>query len=71
MDDAAVAQMRGDPLAAQENLDGLQGDPCLDLLMHEVVRDAVIVFGDLDVVVEIEPIDPVALQRFQARPATA
>src|SRR5581483_5523313 len=43
------------PLSAQENLDGLLGDPRLDLLMHEVVGDAVVVLGDLDVIIEIDP----------------
>src|SRR4029077_288109 len=50
-----AAQMRGDALAAEEYLDGLEGDPCLDLLMHEVVRNAVVMLGDLDMVVEIDP----------------
>ena len=50
-----AAQMRGDTLAAQENLDCSRGDPCLDLLMHEVVRHAVIMFGNLNMIVEIDP----------------
>ena len=50
-----AAQMRSDTLAAEEDLDRLRGDPCLDLLMHEVVRHAVIVLGDLDMVIEVHP----------------
>src|SRR4051812_11916545 len=47
--------MRRHPLAAQENLDGLLGDAGLDLLTHEVVRDAVVMLGDLDVIIEVDP----------------
>lgn len=50
-----AAQMRGDTLAAQENLDGLEGDPCFDLLMQEVVGNAVVMLGDLDVIIEVDP----------------
>src|ERR1700728_3777213 len=50
-----AAQMRGDALAAQENLDRPCGDPRLDLLVYETVRNAVIVLGDLDMIVEIDP----------------
>ena len=50
-----AAQMRRHTLAAQENLDGLQGDPCLDLLTHEAVGNAVVMFGDLDMIIEIDP----------------
>ncbi len=50
-----AAQMRCHPLAAQENLDGLLDDPRLDLLMHEVVGDAVVMLGDLDVIIETNP----------------
>src|SRR6516162_10490099 len=49
-----AAQMRGHALAAQENLDGPGGDPRLDGLPDETVRNAVIVLGDLDMVVEID-----------------
>ncbi len=51
----SAAQMRGDPLAAEEYLDGLLGDASLDLLMHEVVRNAVVMLGDLDVIIEVDP----------------
>src|SRR5579863_9928224 len=50
-----AAQMRRHPLAAEEELDGLLGDASLDLLMHEVVRDAVVMLGDLDVIIEVDP----------------
>src|SRR3954468_3105058 len=50
-----AAQMRRHPLAAQENLDSLLGDAGLDLLTHEVVRDAVVMLGDLDVIIEVDP----------------
>src|ERR1700681_4816533 len=50
-----AAQMRGHPLAAEEYLDGLLGDASLDLLMHEVVRNAVAMLGDLDVIIEVDP----------------
>src|ERR1700751_4590121 len=47
--------MRRHPLAAEEDLDDLLGDASLNLLMHEVVRDAVVMLGDLDVIIEIDP----------------
>ena len=47
--------MRRHPLAAEEYLDGLLGDASLNLLMHEVVRDAVVMLGDLDVIIEVDP----------------
>ena len=50
-----AAQMRRHPLAAEEYLDGLLGNPRLDLLMHEVVKDAVVMLGDLDVIIEVDP----------------
>ncbi len=50
-----AAQMRGDAFAAQEKFDSSQRDPCLDLLMHEVVRDTVVMLGDLDMIIEIDP----------------
>jgi hypothetical protein len=49
-----AAQMRCDALAAQENLDGPGGDPRLDFLTDETMRDAVVVLGDLDVIIEID-----------------
>ena len=50
----SAAQMRRHAFAAQENLDGPGGDPRLDGLPDETVRNAVIVLGDLDMVVEID-----------------
>ncbi len=50
-----AAQMRRHTLAAQENLDGLLGDPCLDLLPYEAVGNTVVMFGNLDVIIEIDP----------------
>src|SRR6185312_7169544 len=50
-----AAQMRGYALATEEDLDGLLGDASLDLLMHEVVRNAVVMLGDLDVIIEVDP----------------
>ena len=47
--------MRRHPLAAEEYLDGLLGDARLDLLMNEVVRDAVVMLGDLDMIIEVDP----------------
>jgi hypothetical protein len=32
----------------------LKADPSLDLLMQEVVRDAVVMLGDLDVIIEVD-----------------
>jgi hypothetical protein len=49
-----AAQMRRHALAAQEDLDGPGGDPRLDLVADETVRNAVVVLGDLDVVVKID-----------------
>ena len=70
-----AAAMAGDPLAAMEDLDRGGGDPRLDLLADQLVRHAVVVLGDLDMVVEV---DPAALplgvfvgfgrQRLQRRP---
>ena len=70
-----AAAMAGDPLAAMEDLDCGGGDPRLDLLADQLVRHAVVVLGDLDVIVEV---DPAALplgvfvglgrQRLQRRP---
>src|SRR5512133_3626922 len=50
-----AAQMRRHPLAAEEDLDGLLGDAGLNLLMHEVVRDAVVMLGNLDMIIELDP----------------
>lgn len=46
------AQVGGDTPAAMEQLDGLGGDPSADLLADQLMRDRVVVPGDLDVVVD-------------------
>ena len=50
-----AAAMAGDPLAAMEDLDRGGGDPRLDLLADQLVRHAVVVLGNLDMVVEVDP----------------
>ena len=50
-----TAQMRRHAFATEEDLDGLLGDANLDLLMYEAVRDAVVMLGDLDVIIEVDP----------------
>ncbi len=57
---AGAAAMAGDPLAAVEDLDGRDGDPRLDLLADQLVRHAVVMLGDLAMVVEA------ARQRFHS-----
>ncbi len=52
---AFAKRMGCHPLAAQENLNGPLGDSCFDFLTQEVVGDAVIMFGDLDMTIEIDP----------------
>src|SRR6266702_587845 len=49
-----AAQMGRDTLAAQEDLDRPARDPCLDLLTGETVRNAVVMFGNLHMVIEID-----------------
>jgi hypothetical protein len=72
---AAGAQMRGDPLALQENLDGARRQPHLDLAAGEAVGDAVEMSFDLDVIIEADPAQPpfgegigIAGQQFEVRP---
>src|SRR6516164_4510091 len=50
-----AAPMAGDALAAVEDLDRRRGDPRLDLLADQLVRHAVEMLGNLDVVVEVDP----------------
>ena len=47
--------MAGDPFAAVKDLDCRGGDARLDLLAEQLVRHAVVVFADLDMVVEADP----------------
>ena len=49
-----AAPMTGDALAAMENLDRGGGDPRLDLLADQLLRHAVVVLGDLDMIVEAD-----------------
>jgi hypothetical protein len=49
-----AVQMRRHALATQEDLDGPGGDPRLDFLANQAVWNAVVVLGDLDMVVEID-----------------
>ena len=44
--------MRGDPLAAVEQLDGARGDASPDLLAQQAMGRGVVVLVDLDVIVE-------------------
>ena len=46
--------MGGDPLAVVETFDRGGGDAHLDLLLHQAVRDAVVVAVDVDVVVDVD-----------------
>ena len=49
-----AAQMGRNALAAQEDLDRPARDPCLDLLTGETVRNAVVMFGNLHMIIEID-----------------
>ena len=51
---AARAHVRGDPLALQEDLDRPGGQPHLDLGAGEAMRNAVIMGGDLDVIIDAD-----------------
>src|SRR6266481_5425949 len=52
---AQAAAMAGDAFAAMKDLDCRGGDARLDLLAEQLVRHAVVMLGDLDVVVETDP----------------
>ena len=52
---AAGAQMRGDPLALEKDLDDARGQPHLDLAAGEAVGHAVEVRLDLNVVIDADP----------------
>src|ERR1700687_1767218 len=51
---AAGAHMRGNPLALEENLDGPHRQPRVDLRAGEAMGYAVIMGGDLDVIVDAD-----------------
>src|SRR5205823_6133218 len=50
-----AAAMAGDPFAAMKDLDRRGSDARLDLLAEQLVRHAVVMLGDLDVIVEADP----------------
>ena len=52
---AAGAQMRGDPLALGEDLDGPTGQPDLDGFAREAIGHAVIMAIDVDVIIDADP----------------
>src|ERR1700722_4754804 len=52
---AQAAAMAGDAFAAMKDLDCRGGDARLNLLAEQLVRFAVVVLGDLDVIVEADP----------------
>ena len=51
---AAHAHVRGDPLALEEDFDRPRGQPRLDLGAGEAMRHAVIMGGDLDVIIDAD-----------------
>src|SRR6201996_9315476 len=55
---AAGAQMRGDPLALDKDLDGARRQSDLDLAAGEAIRDAVEVSLDQDVVIDADATQP-------------
>jgi hypothetical protein len=55
---AAGAHMRGDPLALEENLDGPHRQPRVDLGAGETMGHAVIMGGDLDVIIDADAACP-------------
>jgi hypothetical protein len=55
---AAGAQMRGDPLAFEKDLDHTRRQPHLDLAAGETVRDAVEVGLDFDMVIDADAAQP-------------
>ena len=55
---AAHAQVRGDPLALEENFDRPRGQPRFDLGASEAMGNAVIMGGDLDVIIDANSAGP-------------
>jgi len=51
---AQAAAMAGDPFAAMKDLGCPGGDARLDLLADQLVRHAVVMLGDLDVIIEAD-----------------
>ena len=54
---AAGAQMSGNPLALQKDLDGSRRQPHLHLAARKAVGDAVEMTFELDVVIDTNPAD--------------
>jgi hypothetical protein len=52
---AQAASMAGDPFAAMKDLDCRGGDARFDVLAEQLMRHAVVMLADLDVVVETDP----------------
>src|SRR5260370_32198849 len=52
---AAGAQMSGDPLALQKDLDGTRRQPHLDLAAGKAIGDAIEMALELDMVVDADP----------------
>ena len=48
------APMGGDPFTAVEELDGVGADAGVELEFHQLIRNAVVVAFDLDVVVDVD-----------------
>ena len=68
---AARAQMRGDPLALGEYLDGAAGEPDLDLGAREAMGHAVIMPLDIDVIIDADRGGRAIRRTRKARPARA
>jgi hypothetical protein len=52
---AAGAQMSGDALALEKDLDGARGQPHLDFAAGKAIRDTVEMTLELDMVVDADP----------------
>src|SRR5665648_864491 len=55
---AAHAHVRGDPLALEEYFDRPRGQPRVDLGAGEAMGDAIVMSGDLDVIVDTDAAHP-------------
>jgi hypothetical protein len=54
----AHAHVRGDPLALEEYFDRHRGQPRVDLGANEAMGDAIVMSGDLDVIVDTDAARP-------------
>jgi hypothetical protein len=52
---AITAGVRGNTLTSVEHLDRALGQPCLDLLADQGVRDGIEEPGDLDMIIDADP----------------